>query len=162
MTAIERASRGGGASHHVSRSESDTERLGAEIARDLRPGDVVYLEGPLGAGKTAFARGLARGLSARPGEVASPTFAIVNEYADAGGRIVLRHLDLYRIEDRDRELERIGVPDALAGAPVAVEWPGTAIRALLPPTLSVQITPMPDGARQIRVTCDGNANRARQ
>ena len=145
----------------LSRSEAETESLGAELGRSLAERDVVYLEGPLGAGKTAFARGLARGLAARPGEAASPTFAIVNEYADAKGRIVLRHLDLYRIEDRDRELERIGVPDALSGAPVAVEWPREAIRTLLPPTIEVQIIPMPDGKRELRVTRDVNLDRAR-
>jgi tRNA threonylcarbamoyladenosine biosynthesis protein TsaE len=144
----------GGGSGFVSRSESETEELGAEIGRDLSDRDVVYLEGPLGAGKTALARGLARGLAARWEEVASPTFAIVNEYADAAGRIVLRHLDLYRIPERDGELERIGVPDAMAGAPVAVEWPREAIRRLLPPTVEVRITPAPDGTREIHVARD--------
>jgi tRNA threonylcarbamoyladenosine biosynthesis protein TsaE len=135
----------------LSRSEAETESLGAELGLSVAERDVVYLEGPLGAGKTAFARGLARGLSARPGEVASPTFAIVNEYANDAGRIVLRHLDLYRIEDRDLDLARIGVPDALAGAPVAVEWPRTAIRALLPPTIEVRIEPAENATRRIEV-----------
>jgi tRNA threonylcarbamoyladenosine biosynthesis protein TsaE len=125
----------------LSRGESETESLGAELGRTLGPFDVVYLSGPLGAGKTAFARGLARGLSAEPGQAASPTFALVNEYADASGRIVLRHLDLYRIDDRLRDLESIGVPDALAGAPAAVEWPNDSIRSVLPATIEVFLAP---------------------
>ena len=134
-----------------SRSEAETEAAGAALAARLTPADVVYLEGRLGSGKTAFARGIARGLSAAPGQVASPTFAIVHEYADAEGRIVMRHLDLYRIEDRARELEKIGVPDAMAGATVAVEWPGEAIRAALPPTVEVRIEGGAEGERLLRI-----------
>lgn len=119
--------------------EEDTETAGRELGRTLGPSDVVHLVGDLGAGKTCFARGLARGLGASAGEVASPTFAIVNEYAAPDGRIVLRHLDLYRVEDRARELEAIGVPEALAGAPVAVEWPGEAAGILIPATIEVVI-----------------------
>lgn len=138
----------------VSRSEAETEEIGEELGRTLVSSDVVYISGGLGAGKTAFARGLARGVGARSGQVASPTFSIVNEYAGDAGRIVLRHLDLYRLEDRELELARIGVPDALAGAPVAVEWPGHALRAVLPPRIEVQIIPAPDGTRQIRIIYD--------
>jgi len=136
----------------LSQGETETESLGAELGRTLRCFDVVYLSGTLGAGKTAFARGLARGRSAEPGQAASPTFALVNEYADASGRIVLRHLDLYRIEDRLRDLESIGVPDALAGAPAAVEWPNDSIRSVLPPTIEVSLTPGPSPeTRQIQI-----------
>lgn len=138
----------------VSRSEAETEKIGEELGRTLASQDVVYVSGNLGAGKTAFARGIARGLGAHAGQVASPTFSIVNEYSGEAGRIVLRHLDLYRLEDRVRELERIGVPEALEGAPAAIEWPAGAIRALLPPTIEVQIIPAPDGTRQIRLTYD--------
>jgi tRNA threonylcarbamoyladenosine biosynthesis protein TsaE len=84
------------------------------LARDLRPGDVVALTGDLGAGKTAFVRGLARGLSLDPGEVSSPTFALVHEYR--GGRLPLFHVDLYRLsgaEAEDLGLDELGVADGV-------------------------------------------------
>ncbi|HEY7864262.1 MAG TPA: tRNA (adenosine(37)-N6)-threonylcarbamoyltransferase complex ATPase subunit type 1 TsaE [Thermoanaerobaculia bacterium] len=135
----------------LSRSETETEDAGRRLAAELSPDDVVYLRGDLGAGKTAFVRGLAAGLCARDREVASPTFAIVHEYADAREVVVLRHLDLYRLEDDTRELEALGLPEALSGAPLAVEWPGKAVRALLPPTIEVQIARRGDGEREITV-----------
>jgi tRNA threonylcarbamoyladenosine biosynthesis protein TsaE len=135
----------------VSRSAAETERAGKRLGSDLTLRDVVYLKGELGAGKTCFARGLAEGLGARPSEVASPTFAIVNEYVRSDGTVVLRHLDLYRVADRSRDLESIGVPDALSGAPVAVEWPREAVEELLPPTVEVVIERSADEKRTIRV-----------
>jgi tRNA threonylcarbamoyladenosine biosynthesis protein TsaE len=135
----------------ISRSEGETEGLARKLATELSAGDVVYLIGDLGAGKTTFARGLAAGLGAVASEVASPTFAILHEYAAAAGAVVLRHLDLYRLADRASELEILGLPDAVAGAPVAVEWPGEAIRAALPPTVQVSITAESDDARRISI-----------
>jgi len=135
----------------VARSEKETERAARDLALHLAPGDVVYLEGELGAGKTCFARGLAAGLGAAPRQVASPTFSLVHEYAGAAGAIVLRHLDLYRVKDQTAELEALGVPDVLAGAPVAVEWPGAALRRMLPPTVEVRIDLQPDGSRRISI-----------
>jgi tRNA threonylcarbamoyladenosine biosynthesis protein TsaE len=134
-----------------SRSEQETERIGESLAAELLPGDVVYLVGDLGAGKTCFARGVARGIGAAVREVASPTFAILHEYGGADGTIRLRHLDLYRLEDRARELEILGLPESIAGAPVVIEWPGEAIRKLLPPTIEVRLDTLPDGARKIAV-----------
>ena len=135
--------------HAVTRSEEETEAFGESLAADLTPGDVVYLVGDLGAGKTCLARGVARGLGAAPREVASPTFAILHEYAGADGMIRLRHLDLYRLKDRSEDPEVLGLPDAVAGAPIVVEWPGQAVRRLLPPTVEVAIETLPDGAREI-------------
>jgi tRNA threonylcarbamoyladenosine biosynthesis protein TsaE len=142
-------------SSRVTRSEAETEALGAEVSATLGRGDVVYLAGELGAGKTAFARGLARGLGAPAREVASPTFALLHEYAGADGGIVLRHLDLYRLTDDPRELEALGLPDALRGAPVCVEWPSRAIRAALPPTVEILIAARPDDSREIRIVRPG-------
>jgi tRNA threonylcarbamoyladenosine biosynthesis protein TsaE len=136
----------------VTASEEQTEALARELARELRPTDVVYLIGDLGAGKTTFARGLASGMGAVAREVASPTFAILHEYAGAGGSIVMRHLDLYRLTDRAGDLEVLGLPDAVAGAPIAVEWPGRAIREILPATHEVAIVSEADGSRRIAVT----------
>ena len=132
-------------------SAEETEAVGERLAPTLSRSDVVYLVGNLGAGKTTLARGLARGLGAETREVASPTFALLNEYAGADkSQIVLRHLDLYRLADEPKDLAVLGLPDAVADAPVCVEWPGEAVRRLLPPT--VEITIVPDGdARRIRV-----------
>ena len=137
----------------IARGEAETEAIARRLASTLDDADVVYLEGDLGAGKTTFARGLALGLGARAGEVASPTFALVNEYAGKTGDIVLRHLDLYRLADTRRDLEALGLPDSVAGAPVCIEWPRTAIRGLLASTVEVQIETISGGeARLITVT----------
>lgn len=135
----------------LSKSEAETESFGRDLALELTPGDVVYLIGDLGAGKTAFARGLAAGLGAVAREVASPTFAILHEYAAPGGAIVMRHLDLYRLADRAGDLEVLGLPGSVAGAPVAVEWPRAAIREALPPTREVEIEQLDGEDRRIRV-----------
>lgn len=97
-------------------SAGETERLGEALAPALRPGDVVALSGPLGAGKTRFVAGLARGLAAAA-RVRSPTFTLVNEYA---GRIPLVHVDLYRVEPGD--VDGLGLDDQLERGALAVEW----------------------------------------
>jgi tRNA threonylcarbamoyladenosine biosynthesis protein TsaE len=104
----------------VTRSAAATQRLGEALGRLLRAGDVVALGGDLGAGKTCFAQGLARGLGVSPEErVQSPTFTIVSEHA---GRLPLYHMDLYRIGGRG-ELADLGLEQYLEGAGVcAVEW----------------------------------------
>ena len=149
-----------GITTRTTRTGAETEAVGEELAATLSRSDVVYLVGDLGAGKTTLARGLARGLGAQTREVASPTFALLNEYAadadaarlaGAGGRIVLRHLDLYRLADDPKDLAVLGLPDAVADAPVCVEWPGEAIRRLLPPTVEVTIESDGGDARRIRV-----------
>ena len=104
---------------HTTRSESETTALARTLGARLGEGDVVLLTGPLGAGKTAFVRGLAEGLGAVPDEVASPTFAIVHEYA--GTLVVLRHVDLYRLTPA--EADDLGLEEMSAGAVMAVEWP---------------------------------------
>ena len=102
-----------------SHSEQETEALARELAKTLSPGDVLALEGDLGAGKTAFTRGLAAGLG-YPGRVTSPTFTIVNEYE--GGRLPLFHFDLYRLTSPE-ELFDIGWEDYLdRGGVCCVEW----------------------------------------
>jgi tRNA threonylcarbamoyladenosine biosynthesis protein TsaE len=104
---------------HISRSPEATRALAARLGRLLGPGDVVALNGELGAGKTEFVHGLAQGLEAPPDVVASPSFTLVNEYA---GRVPLVHVDLYRLEDLPPEM----LPDLeeyLSGTQVvAVEW----------------------------------------
>lgn len=100
-------------------SERETEEVGETLGRTVPPGAVIAFTGDLGAGKTAFTRGLARGLGIRD-RVTSPTFTIVNEYE--GGRLPLFHFDMYRLESSD-ELFDIGWEDYLhRGGVCAVEW----------------------------------------
>lgn len=104
----------------ITRSESETAALGRELARHLRPGAVVLLQGELGAGKTAFVRGMAEGLGVDPADVSSPTFTLIQEYR--GGRLALYHVDLYRL--RSIEVEDLGLDDERMGEGVtAIEWP---------------------------------------
>ena len=134
---------------YLSHSEAETEAIGARLARTLRPGAVLAYQGDLGMGKTAFTRGLARGLGCE-GRVTSPTFTIVNEYE---GPIPLFHFDLYRLEDADALFD-IGWEDYLArGGVCAVEWSERAEDALPEDTLYVTISRHPenDGWRIITV-----------
>ena len=103
----------------ITNSEQETEQLGRRLGQALQPGSVIAYTGDLGAGKTAFTRGLASGLEI-PERVTSPTFTIVNEYE--GGRMPLFHFDMYRLGGAD-ELFDIGWEDYLArGGVCAVEW----------------------------------------
>ena len=131
----------------VTQSQEETERLAESMARGLRAGDVLLLTGPLGAGKTAFVRGLAHGLGIDPGEVSSPTFTLVHEYR--GGRLRLFHADLYRLGTADAEdlgLDELGVRDGV----LAIEWPdrlGHAFRG----AMQVEIAVVDETTRRISV-----------
>lgn len=119
----------------LSHSTQETEAIGEELAQKLRGGDVLAFTGSLGMGKTAFTRGLARGLGCR-GRVTSPTFTIVNEYE---GRTPLFHFDMYRLGSSD-ELFDIGWDDYLArGGVYAVEWSERVSDALPEDTIFVDI-----------------------
>ena len=121
---------------YVSNSPAETEALGAALAGRLKPGAVVAFSGDLGAGKTAFVRGMARGLGI-PERVTSPTFTIVNEYE--GGRLPLFHFDMYRLGSAD-ELFDIGWEDYLRrGGVCAVEWSENIAGALEPDAVRVDI-----------------------
>jgi tRNA threonylcarbamoyladenosine biosynthesis protein TsaE len=117
----------------ISRSESDTERLGALLAEALEPGDVIVLQGALGAGKTRLVAGLARGLG-HPGQVKSPTFTLLHEYA---GRATLYHADLYRIGTEDAQ--GLGLDEAAERGILVVEWGEKLPPALLRSALVVEI-----------------------
>jgi tRNA threonylcarbamoyladenosine biosynthesis protein TsaE len=102
-----------------SASEAETTAAGEELGAQLGAGDVVLLYGDLGAGKTAFVRGLARAVGADPDQVSSPTFTIVQQYD--GMSTTLYHVDLYRIEPS--EVEDLGLEDLVSGdGVVAIEW----------------------------------------
>ena len=102
----------------VTHSEVETSAAGEDLGRRLGTGDVVLLYGDLGAGKTAFVRGLARGLGASPDAVSSPTFTLVQEYS---GRVKLHHVDLYRLQPI--EVGDLGLDELIESeAVVAVEW----------------------------------------
>jgi tRNA threonylcarbamoyladenosine biosynthesis protein TsaE len=109
---------------HRTASEEETVTAGRELGRQLRAGAVVLLAGPLGAGKTAFVRGLAAGLGCDPDEVSSPTFTIVQEYR---GPVTLQHVDLYRLSPE--EVDDLALEDLLEDAVMAVEWPDRWRRA---------------------------------
>jgi len=101
----------------VTESPAETERAGSLLGERLRPGDVVLLTGELGAGKTTFVRGVARGTGSKA-DVASPTFQLVRIYP---GRVQLAHVDLYRVENL-AELRDLGLEELAAQGAVVVEW----------------------------------------
>ena len=101
----------------VTQSDAETEAAGAALAGQLGPGARVLLYGELGAGKTAFVRGLAAGLGVDPDEVSSPTFTLVQEYH---GRLPLFHVDLYRLASG--EVDDLGLDALAAGGVLAIEW----------------------------------------
>jgi tRNA threonylcarbamoyladenosine biosynthesis protein TsaE len=100
-------------------SEADTAAVGRDLAATLGAGDVVLLYGDLGAGKTAFVKGLAEGVGLPASEVSSPTFTLIQEYR--GGRLTLFHVDLYRLDD-PREIEDLGLDEIGEGGVLAIEW----------------------------------------
>ena len=121
----------------VSHSEEETTAAARDLAVSLTAGTVLLLSGDLGAGKTAFVRGLAEGLGVDPEEVSSPTFTLVHEYR--GGRLTLFHADLYRLERA--ETEDLGLQDAdVAAGVLAVEWPERLGRPIIGATsISIEI-----------------------
>ena len=121
---------------YLSHSAEETEAIGEALGRKLRGGSVIAYRGGLGMGKTAFTRGLARGLGCR-GRVTSPTFTIVNEYS---GATPLFHFDMYRLEDEEALFD-IGWEDYLErGGVCAVEWSENIASALPEDSVTVTIT----------------------
>ena len=132
----------------ITNSPAETEAVGAKLAGILIAGAVIAYKGDLGAGKTAFTRGLARGLGARE-SVTSPTYTIVNEYLS--GRLPLFHFDMYRLHSAD-ELFDIGWEDYLdRGGVCAVEWSENVADALENP-ITVTIEKLGEDSRRITIT----------
>ena len=128
----------------------ETEKLGATLASVLRPGDVVALSGPLGAGKTTFARGVlaALGLSE---DAPSPSFSLVIAYDPPDVRLPLWHVDLYRIEDA-QEIEELGLDDARLDSALLIEWPERMGSRLWDDALRLSLQPEPTGGRRLTWT----------
>ena len=132
----------------ITNSPKQTEKVGEALGKVLQPGTVLAYEGDLGAGKTAFTRGLARGLGATE-QVTSPTYTIVNEYLS--GRIPLFHFDMYRLESSD-DLWDIGWEDYLdRGGVCAVEWSENVADAM-EGAIRVSIEKLSDEERKITIT----------
>ena len=122
-----------------------TEAAGAALAALLRAGDIVTLEGALGAGKTTLVRGLLAALG-HDGEVPSPTFAIVQPYDDLP--LPLWHADLYRLKDPS-ELDELGLDTVLDDGALVVEWPDRAGPGAFASALALSLEEQPDGARRL-------------
>jgi tRNA threonylcarbamoyladenosine biosynthesis protein TsaE len=126
-----------------------SEALGARLAALVRPGDVVTLAGPLGAGKTSIARGLlaALGLVA---EAPSPSFAIVQPYEPPEVRLAVSHVDLYRLDD-PAEVAELGLDDGRRDLLLLVEWPERAGEGAWPDALALALAPLAGGGRALTV-----------
>jgi tRNA threonylcarbamoyladenosine biosynthesis protein TsaE len=127
----------------TTQSEEETFEAARELGATLSTGDVVLLFGDLGAGKTAFVRGLAGGLGAERDDVTSPTFTLVQEYR--GGRLPLIHADLYRLND-PREIEELGLDEIAADGVLAIEW-------------ADKLPQPPEGAIDVRIAHAGGDSR---
>jgi len=132
---------------YISNSCDDTERIAYEFSKNLGGGEIITLDGDLGAGKTAFVRGLARGLDVSE-VVSSPTFTIVNEYRS--GRVPVFHFDVYRLSSPD-EMYDIGWDDYITqNAVVVIEWASIISDIFVEKPISVNIRKNPDKGEDYR------------
>jgi tRNA threonylcarbamoyladenosine biosynthesis protein TsaE len=136
-----------------SASPEETERVAADLAAELAPGDVVTVSGELGTGKTTFVRGACRALGVT-GQVTSPTFTIGHRYR---GRVPVSHLDLYRIEGLDREVPGL-LDDYLGPDSVAlIEWPESAVASLERVSARITIRHAGGDEREVEIVRPGRA-----
>lgn len=131
----------------VTESEQETAAAGAKLAATLMPGTFVLLYGDLGAGKTAFVRGLASGLGADPANVSSPTFVLVQHYR---GRLPLTHVDLYRLDNAAAAIDDLGLEELVGNGILAVEWAERLPRPI-PGSVAVRIEDLGGERRRIRI-----------
>jgi tRNA threonylcarbamoyladenosine biosynthesis protein TsaE len=133
-------------------SEEETAELGRSLARALKGGEIILLEGELGFGKTVFARGIAIGLGIAPEDVSSPSFTLVQEYR--GGRLPMFHVDLYRL-DVESEVGTLGIEEILgAGGVVVVEWGEKLPPYLRRGAIRVRFHDLGEGSRRIEVIAE--------
>jgi tRNA threonylcarbamoyladenosine biosynthesis protein TsaE len=133
---------------YVTHSEAETARVALTIGPSLLPGSVLLLMGDLGAGKTAFVRGLAAALGIDRDRVSSPTFTLMQEYR--GGRLPLFHVDLYRL-DHSREIDDLGLEEIADGGVLTIEW---AEKLPDPPAHAVRISIVHAGESERIITID--------
>lgn len=134
----------------VSPNEEATIELGRRLGQACRGGEIILMEGPLGAGKTCLAGGLAEGLGIAEPAV-SPTYVIMRSYTGARG-LTLHHLDFYRLGG-DEDLDTVGLEDCLTeDAVVLIEWPSRCPAALEEYTLLLELEPVGESQRRLRVT----------
>jgi tRNA threonylcarbamoyladenosine biosynthesis protein TsaE len=138
----------------IFRSEVELRAFGQQLARQLRDGDWVSINGPLGAGKTVLCSGILQGLGFS-GEVASPSYAIVHQYDPPEVSIAVAHADLYRLYDV-AELEEIGLAEERSGRITLVEWAERAGADYTLPTISISIEPQADGTREVKMKMEEN------
>jgi len=131
----------------ILQAPADSLALGARLAALARPGDVIALSGPLGAGKTSIARGLLSALGLQV-EAPSPSYAIVQPYEPPEIRIPVLHVDLYRIEHPE-EIEELGLDEARGDGLLVVEWPERIGETMWRDALWLTLVVMPDGARAL-------------
>lgn len=142
----------------ISRSPEETISIGQKLSKLLLPGDLVNLNGTLGAGKTLLVKGLGQGLGIDPGVVTSPTFSIINEYE--GGPFPLYHFDLYRL-DNDLDLEQVGYGDYFYGSGVSVvEWGDLFTHRLPEARLDITLESLGHEERQLSIV--GYGDRGKQ
>lgn len=138
-------------SPQVIRSDSAeaTAKAAAKFAKQLTPSSIVWLQGPLGAGKTCFVAGVVAGLGGDNAQVASPTYALLHEYKVAQGMIF--HADLYRLK-KPQEVINIGLADCYGRGPLLIEWPEMAAPFLGQPTHRVQFANVTGDNREISIS----------
>lgn len=137
----------------ISHSEGETENFGAALARELKPGDVVTLIGEIGAGKTTFVRGLARGLGVPEGSVASPSFVLVRQYTS--GRMPLYHADLFRLENLP-QAANVGLEECYeTGGVTLIEWADKAPGVLPEQFLEIRFEAVDPESRRLTLQPHG-------
>ncbi len=152
---------GAGAARTVfSLSEEETCQLGEVLARSLKGGELILLEGELGLGKTVFARGIAKGLDLPPEDVSSPSFTLIQEYR--GGRLNMFHVDLYRLNSPD-ELSTLGLEEILSsGGVVVVEWGEKLPAYYHANAITVRLHDVGEGSRRIELDQPAQNERRRR
>ena len=137
----------------ISHSVEETERLGAELAAQLQPGDVLTLIGEIGAGKTTFTRGLAQGLGIPASSVASPSFVLIRQYA--GGRMPLYHADLFRLDNLP-QAANVGLEECYeSGGITLIEWANKLPQVLPEEFLEIRFEPSGPESRRLKAIPHG-------
>ncbi len=135
----------------TTRCPEETHALGRQMANELRRGDCLALVGNLGAGKTAFVRGLAEGLGCDVHMVNSPTYVLVQEYPAKDG-LGLYHIDVYRMSEPEAELADLGLEEMLETGVVVIEWADKVLSALPKPFLQLRIDIDGETSRRFRLS----------